>query len=144
MSYSDRDTYGIYRNGNSDGPGPALMGANTLTGNDVFNHEQEDLGDIKEIMLDMRTGHVAYAVLAFGGFLGMGETLFAVPWGALKLDTINKRFILNVGKDKLKDAPGFDRDHWPDMTDAKWVAGIHAFYDAQPYMSRPANFPDIR
>jgi sporulation protein YlmC with PRC-barrel domain len=93
------------------------MGADTLVGNDVYNQKNEDLGDIKEIMLDMRSGKVGYAVLSFGGFLGMGEKLFAVPWNALTLDTKNKRFVLNVEKDRLKDAPGFDKDKWPNMAD---------------------------
>ena len=59
------------------GPGPEVMGATTLVGNDVYNHKGEDLGDIKEIMLDMRSAKVGYAVLSFGGFLGIGEKLFA-------------------------------------------------------------------
>jgi len=128
MGYADRDKYGIYRGGSSTGPGPALMGADTLIGDGVVNAAEEDLGDIKEIMLDMQTGQVAYAVLAFGGFLGMGEKLFAVPWQALHLDTVNKRFVLNVDKDRLKSAPGFDKDAWPDMSDMSWASGIHSFY----------------
>ena len=79
-------------------------------------------------MLDMQTGQVAYAVLAFGGFLGMGEKLFAVPWQALHLDTVNKRFVLNTDKDRLKGAPGFDKDAWPDMSDMDWANGVHSFY----------------
>ncbi len=128
MGYADRDKYGIYRGSSSAGPGPALMGADTLIGDGVVNAAEEDLGDIKEIMLDMQTGQVAYAVLAFGGFLGMGEKLFAVPWQALHLDTVNKRFVLNVDKDRLKGAPGFDKDSWPDMSDMSWASGIHSFY----------------
>ena len=98
MNYEDRDTYGIYKNSTKsadldDGPGPELMGADTLVGNDVYNLQDEDLGDIKEIMLDMRSGKVNYAVLSFGGFLGLGDKLFAVPWDALTLDTKNKRFV---------------------------------------------------
>ena len=84
-------------------------------------------------MLDMRSGRIAYAVLSFGGFLGMGEKLFAVPWNALTLDTDNKRSILNVEKDRLKDAPGFDNDNWPDMADTTWATGIHDYYGTQPY-----------
>jgi len=114
------------------GPGPQLMGANTLLGNDVYNKDDEDLGDIKEFMIDMRSGKVAYAVLSFGGLLGMGEKLFAVPWAALALDTINKRFTLNVPKAVLKDAPGFDKDRWPAMSDQTWASGIHKFYGT-PY-----------
>ena len=61
-------------------------------------------------------------------FLGMGDRLFAVPWSALKLDTANKRFTLNASKEQLKDAPGFDKDHWPAMADATWVTNVHNFY----------------
>ena len=128
MSYKYRDTYGMYSSNNGDGPGPQLMGADTLIGNDVYNQNDEDLGDIKEIMLDTNTGKVAYAVLSYGGFLGMGEKLFAVPWEALKLDTENKRFVLNVDSEKLESAPGFDKDNWPNMADEKWADSIHSFY----------------
>lgn len=78
----------------------------------------------------MTNGSVSYAVLLFGSFLDMGEKLFAVPWKALALDTENKRFVLNVKKDKLKDAPGFDKDHWPNMVDQSWTDGIHSFYES--------------
>ena len=128
MSYADRDRYGMYKDTRSTGPGPALMGADTLIGDSVVNAQEEDLGDIKEIMLDMQTGQVAYAVLGFGGFLGLGEKLFAVPWQALHLDTVNKRMVLNVDKERLKNAPGFDKDAWPDMSDLNWASGIHSFY----------------
>ena len=67
-------------------------------------------------------------MLSFGGFLGMGDRLFAVPWQALKLDPVNKRFTLNVSKEQLKNAPGFDKDHWPTMADTAWAAEVHAFY----------------
>ncbi|MDP3842633.1 MAG: PRC-barrel domain-containing protein [Oxalobacteraceae bacterium] len=134
MSYldEDRDTYGMYKNDTGKGPGPELMGAHTLLGNDVYNDKGEDLGEIKEIMLDMRTGRVSYAVLSFGGFLGMGEKLFAVPWNALTLDTVNKRFTLKVSKEQLKGAPGFDPDHWPDMASPAWSSEIHTYYGTQP------------
>jgi len=135
MGYADRDKYGIYRGSTNTGPGPSLMGADTLIGDSVVNAAEEDLGDIKEIMLDMQTGQVAYAVLAFGGFLGVGEKLFAVPWQALHLDTVNKRFVLNVDKDRLKTAPGFDKDAWPDMSDLSWASGIHSFYGTDPHRS---------
>lgn len=132
MGYADRDKYGMYKDTSGIGPGPSLMGADTLIGDNVVNGMEEDLGDIKEIMLDMNTGQVAYAVLAFGGFLGLGEKLFAVPWQALHLDTANKRFVLNVEKERLKTAPGFNKDSWPDMADVNWAKGIHSFYGTDP------------
>ncbi len=131
-NYVARDNFGMYASTDGSGPGPELMGANTLLGNDVYNTDGEDLGDIKEFMLDMASGKVAYAVLSFGGLFGMGDKLFAVPWAALTLDTENKRFTLNVPKTVLKDAPGFDQDRWPSMSDKTWARGVHEFYGT-PY-----------
>lgn len=135
MNYETRDTYGMYRayanRVDDKGPGPRLMGADTLIGNNVYNSAEEDLGEIKEIMLDMASGKVSYAVLSFGAFLGMGAKLFAVPWSALKLDTINKRFILDIDKKRLENAPGFDKDDWPDMADETWAKSVHSYYGSQ-------------
>lgn len=140
MNYEDRDTHGMYRRSATSsgpdvrrGPGPHLMGADTLIGNNVYNKHSDNLGDIKEIMLDMRSGRVSYAVLSFGGFMGVGEKLFAVPWDALSLDTANKRFVLDVDKERLDGAPGFDKQHWPDMADETWEKGIHAYYGTTPH-----------
>ena len=130
-NYLTRDTFGMYADKNQ-GPGPVLMGADTLMGNDVVNSDGEGLGDIKEFMIDMASGRVAYAVLSFGGLLGMGDKLFAVPWGALTLDIVNKRFTLKVPKARLHDAPGFDKNNWPSMADEAWAAGVHTFYGT-PY-----------
>jgi hypothetical protein len=108
------------------------MGADTLIGEDVYNSHDEKLGDIKEFMLNMQTGEVEYAVLSFGGVFSMGEKLFAVPFDALKLDTTNERFILDVEKQMLENAPGFDKDNWPDMADETWASQVHSFYGS-PY-----------
>jgi sporulation protein YlmC with PRC-barrel domain len=132
-NFLDRDRFGMYKSGSDDGPGPALMGADTLLGNDVVNAQEDDLGDIKEIMLDMRSGRIAYAVLSFGGLFGMGDKLFAIPWQALRLDTENHRFVLDVPKERLESAPGFDKDRWPDMADTRWQDEIHSFYGTEPY-----------
>ncbi len=139
MSHGIRDNYesnstisgNMARADLSDGPGPELMGANTLIGDSVVNQNGDDLGDLKEIMLDMSTGRVSYAVLSFGGFLGMGDKLFAVPWNALTLDTVNKHLVLNVDKKRLEDAPGFDKNSWPDMADPTWESEIHSYYGTQ-------------
>lgn len=135
MNYETRDTYGIYKSNplhtSGNGPGPRLMGADTLNGNDVYNRAEENLGDIKEIMLDVANGKISYAVLSFGSFLGMGGKLFAVPWSALTLDTENKRFILDVSKERLENAPGFDKDDWPDMADEAWAKNVHSYYGSQ-------------
>ena len=85
---------------------PNVLAADTLIGDKVVNHQKEDLGKLEHLMIDLANGRIAYAVLSFGGFLGMGDKLFAIPWSALKIDTVEKQFILNVDKEVLKSAPG--------------------------------------
>ena len=138
----------------ADGPGPEIMDADTLNGDSVVNSAGEDLGKIEAIMLDVTAGRIAYAVLSFGGFLGMGSKLFAIPWSALTLDADEKRFILDVAKERLENAPGFDKDHWPSMADSTWARDIHAYYNVSPYwedlrvsrdsrLSNPSSNPNI-
>lgn len=119
--------------GGSSGPGPQIMSADSLAGDNVVNREGETLGEITNIMIDVLRGRVAYAVLSFGGFLGMGDKLFAIPWSALTLDADSHNFILDVPKQYLQDAPGFDKDHWPTMGDPRWATQVHSYYEARPY-----------
>ena len=112
---------------------PRVLAADTLTGEKVVNLQKEDLGKIEHLMIDLGTGRIAYAVLSFGGCLGMGDKLFAIPWGALALDTVEKQFILNVDKELLKHAPGFDKDHWPNMADHTWGSKVFTYCGAKPY-----------
>ena len=128
--------YSTHDNEDERGPGPAVMGAKTLTGDKVFDADGGQLGTIEEIMLDTRAGRIAYAVMSFGGFLGMGDKLFAVPWDALELDTEHKGFVLRVEKDRLESAPGFDKNHWPAMADPTWAYAIHEYYESKPYWAR--------
>ncbi|NKJ49362.1 photosystem reaction center subunit H [Burkholderia sp. SG-MS1] len=123
----------ITGSGVGDGPGPDVMAAATLDGNKVRSSDGEDLGKISDIMLDVRGGRIAYAVLTAGGFLGMGGTLHAIPWSALTLDTDEKCFRLDATAERVKSAPGFDKDHWPAMADQQWGAAVHQFYGREPY-----------
>ncbi|XHS78037.1 PRC-barrel domain-containing protein [Burkholderiaceae bacterium UC74_6] len=128
VNYLTRDNFGMYSTVMPGARGPEIMGVNTLLSNDVYSKEGEYLGDIREFMMNMGTGHIAYVVLAFGGLWGMGGKFFAVPWAALSLDTVNQRFALNAPKAALKDAPGFDKSHWPSMADPIWASDVHRFY----------------
>jgi sporulation protein YlmC with PRC-barrel domain len=106
--------------------------ASDIIGYDVENLQGEDLGDIKDIMLDQASGRIAYAVLSFGGIAGLGDKLFAVPWSALTPKTGEANtFVLNVDKEKLKNAPGFDQNNWPDMANPRWTADIDRFYGVE-------------
>jgi sporulation protein YlmC with PRC-barrel domain len=105
-----------------------VLSASSLSSDDVVNTAGEKLGSIKELMLDIDSGKVCYAVLSFGGFLSIGEKLFAVPWSALKVDTDNKRLVMDADEDRLKKAPGFDAENWPNMADSTWEKSVHSFY----------------
>ena len=112
--------------------------ASTIIGTNVVDPKGNTLGDIKEIVIDPRTGKVAYAVVSFGGFLGLGEKLFAIPFSAFeykvtKSDLVASEYVLNISRERLQSAPGFDADHWPLMRDEKWHRDLHTYYDRLPY-----------
>ncbi len=106
-----------------------ILSATSLEGNEVVNTQGEDLGNIKDFMIDTTDGKVTYAVLKFGSFLGMGGKLFAVPLAAMKVDTENEKFIFDQSKESLKQAPGFDEDNWPNFADREWATSIHSHYN---------------
>ena len=137
LDQTDAAAYGTYDPttywSDKSGPGPRVMAASTLESDDVVSPTGEKLGDIKEIMIDVPTGRVAYAVLSVGGFLGIGEKLIAIPWRALQIDPPNHRFMLNVTKDQIKNAEGFDKDRWPSMADERWATDLHNYYRAPFY-----------
>ena len=102
-------------------------------GDSVRNSVGDDLGKLDEIMIDIPSGKIAYAVVSFGGVLRMGNKLFAIPWSALTVDEDEKCLILDVDKKTLESAPGFDKDNWPDMADNTWGAEVYRHYGATPY-----------
>jgi len=114
----------------SGGPSPRLMGAGALRSNDVFDEQGEELGKIREIMFDLLSGKISYAVLSYGGVFGFGEKLFAVPWDALRLDTCKKRFVLDIRKQQLASASGFDKQQWPDLAYRSWAGALHTHHSA--------------
>ena len=107
--------------------------ASSIIGTDVVNPEGESLGDIKEVVIDPYTGRVAYAVVAFGGFLSMGEKLFAIPFSSFDYNTTTQNYSLDVSRERLEAAPGFDPAHWPSMADEKWNREMYRYYDRTPY-----------
>lgn len=112
---------------------PPVLSSSTITGDKVVNRSGENLGDIKDLMIDVDNGRVAYAVLEFGGLLGLGSKLFAVPLSAMELDTENHRFIFDQSKETLENAPGFDKDNWPNFSDRNWGSTVHSHYGVRPY-----------
>jgi len=98
---------------NRAGVTPQMMSALTVTGDSVKNSAGEDLGRIEDLVIDVQSGRVNYAVLSFGGFLGVAGKLFAVPWEALELDADSHAFILDIEKAALVDAPEAEPMYWP-------------------------------
>jgi sporulation protein YlmC with PRC-barrel domain len=105
----------------------------SILGAKVINSEREDLGTIEDIILDARENRVAYAILSFGGILGLGDKHFAIPWEALSFDVSEKTAVLAIDKERLSNAPGFDKDNWPDMANPEWGTQVHEHYGLKPY-----------
>ncbi len=107
--------------------------AGDLIGKNVKNTAGENLGEIEDMAIDMKSGRILYGVLSYGGVMGIGDKLFAVPWQSLKLADDYKTITLNVTKDQLKNAKGFDKKNWPNMGNEAWAVETYTFYGAQPY-----------
>jgi sporulation protein YlmC with PRC-barrel domain len=119
-----------------------LMKGSTFIGSDVENPQGQNLGDVKDVVIDRSSGRIAYAVVSFGGFLGMGEKLFAVPWGAFTQPKADKdTLVLDVDKERLKNAPGFDTHNWPQMASQEWVTSLYSYYNVPPYWTASAEAP---
>ncbi len=109
---------------------------------EIFNSQGEKLGNFEDVMLDIQSGRIAYAVMSYGGFAGAGKKLLAIPWDALSIESPEsytgerkpKRMILNITRDKLDTAPTFERDRWPSQPDRQWLArNLYTPYGYKPW-----------
>ena len=108
-----------------------ILSSSSITGTNVTNRKGENLGEIKDLMIDTENGTVNYAVLSFGGFLGLGDKYFAIPFEAFDVNTTTERFVLNVDKDRLENAPGFDKDNWPKTSDHTYWNNLYKHYGVE-------------
>ena len=113
---------------------PVVLSSSSINGTNVYNSQGESLGEIKDLMINTSNGMISYAVLSFGGFLGLGDKYFAIPWESFSIDTAEERFVLNISKEKLENAPGFDKDNWP--SDAQYIDSVYSHYGYAPYSTR--------
>lgn len=107
-----------------------LLTAEAICHFSVKNTEGKDIGEIKALVININDGKVAYAVLSFGGFMGFGEKLFAIPLDRFTFNTAEEEFILNVSQDRLENAPGFDKDNWPQYSDDEFTREVHSHYSS--------------
>lgn len=107
------------------------LSASTLIGDPVLNTAGDDLGKLEDLMIDLDTGCIVYAVLSFGGFLGMGDKLFAIPWASLRVDLEEECLRMDIDQETLEKAPGFDKDNWPEPKDFGIVTTVYKFYGVE-------------
>jgi sporulation protein YlmC with PRC-barrel domain len=102
--------------------------ATSIIGDKVENPQGENLGKIDNLMVNLNGGHVEYAVVEMGAFLGIGGKLFAIPFSELHVDPVKEVFILNRTKEYLKDIPGFDKTHWPDTNAHEYYNDVNTYW----------------
>jgi sporulation protein YlmC with PRC-barrel domain len=136
----DRDT----EPGSQAARRPSVYKATEVIGMNVRNTKNESLGEIEDIVVDSSAGDIRYAVVSVGGFLGINERYIAVPWGAFDYDSSTHKLILNADKERVKQAPGFDKNNWPNFADQSWGGEIHRYYNEQPYWNRDRTMPPDR
>jgi hypothetical protein len=102
----------------------------------VSNQKGEHLGTVISFGLDVERGQIAYAVVSFGGLLGYGDKWFAVPWDALAYSRHDGKFVMDVDKEFLMGAPGFDKDDWPEVQDRKFAEEVYKYYGRTAYWER--------
>ena len=102
--------------------------AKTVIGKDVKNSQGESLGKIHDLVINFDNGDIAYVVISSGGVLGIGDTLHAVPWKALSLNSQADGFILNIDQTAWKNAPTFKENDWPEVADREWNRKLESYY----------------
>lgn len=115
---------------------PRVLSASIVQGADVRTPADENIGEIKDVMIDASTGEISYAVLSVStGFLNLESKYFAVAWGALNFDkfredTYGENVItLDVSKEKLENSPGFDKENWPTHADSTFIDSVNSYYE---------------
>jgi len=112
-------------------PGPHLVPCDVLVGELVVNRADEALGELAHLMVDMASGRVTHVVIARGGVLGLGERLHAIPWSAVALDGQRRCLVVDIARERIERAPGFDRSRWPSMSDPAWQRDIEGYYSGK-------------
>ena len=110
-----------------------IIAATKVEGTPVFNMKNEKLGTIEDIMIDKRSGKVAYAVMSFGGFLGMGESHHPLPWPMLRYDPSIGAYFVNLDRKALEGAPYYGAGERIDWADERWGRKVHDYYGVAPF-----------
>ena len=109
-----------------------LIASDKVEGTAVYNRQNERLGSIYHLMVDKRSGQVEYAVMSFGGFLGMGDSYHPLPWKALTYEPNIGGYVVDLDKSRLEDAPSYERGERPDWADPAYGRRLDDFYGPFP------------
>ena len=108
-----------------------MIAASKVNGTKVYNNAGEALGSIYDLMLDKQSGQVNYAIMSFGGFLGIGEKYHPLPWSELTFSTAKDGYVVNLDKRSLENAPSFGTADVPDWSSPTYRTGIDDYYRAR-------------
>ena len=108
-----------------------ILSSSTITGQNIYNLKDENIGDIKDLMIDLNNAKVEYAVISFGGFMGIGNKLFAMPLKAFQFSDSDDKIRLDIDKKTLENAPSFDKDNWPKTADINFIDSVYSHYGYQ-------------
>ena len=120
---------------------PKVISILSLARNNVTNAVGDDLGKVEDVMVDLKTARISFVVISSGSSLLRNNLFYAVPWEALEVSLHDKRLILNVSKETMSNAPSFDKNSWPDMSDLTWMNDINAYYGLGPAVTTEASSP---
>ena len=112
---------------------PSLISSDKVEGTSVYNRQGDKLGSIKTVMIDKVSGKVAYAVMSFGGFLGIGDRYHPLPWSVLTYDTNQDGYVVDIDKRRLEGAPSYGASETPNWSDRQWGRQITDYYGVPPY-----------
>jgi sporulation protein YlmC with PRC-barrel domain len=111
----------------------SLIAGAKVSGTNVYNRDGENIGAIQDVMIDKKMGKIAYALMSFGGFMGLGKDYHPLPWSLLKYDTMLGGYVVDLSKAQLEGAPGYPADSTPDFSDRDSETELHRYYGVGPY-----------
>ena len=114
-----------------------LIAADKVQGTDVFNNGGDRLGSVHDLMIDKQTGQVAYAILSFGGFLGVGSSYHPLPWSLLRYNTSLGGYVVEIDESQLRGAPSYSVGAEPAWGDPEYEGKLHDYYGVSPYWNIP-------